>query len=217
MDFLHGMENRLIISREKNYLLRKPRVNIFSLLIFIFWGTNLSALEEPKYSVLKEYETFEIRSYDSYLVAEVDVEGAYNETGNEAFRILAGYIFGENKNSIGQSEKIKMTAPVTVKPDNEEWVLHFVMPSNYDMSQLPVPNNSSILLKKIEAHLAAVIIFSGFTTDAKIQNKTEELKVWLEKKDFKIAGPQQIARYNDPFTLPWLRRNEIIFKVTAKN
>jgi hypothetical protein len=50
-----------------------------------------------------------------------------------------------------------------------------------------------------------------------MQNKTEELKIWLEKKDFKIAGPQQIARYNDPFTLPWLRRNEIIFKVTAKN
>ena len=110
-----------------------------------------------------------------------------------------------------------MTAPVTVKPDNEGWVLHFVMPSNYDMSQLPAPNNNSILLKRIEAHLAAVIIFSGFTTDAKIQDKTEELKVWLEKKDFKIAGPQQIARYDDPFTLPWLRRNEIIFKVTAKN
>merc|ERR1711991_857141 len=120
----------------------------------------------------------------------------------KGFRRIAGYIFGENTNSIGQSEKIQMTAPVTVKPDNEGWVLHFVMPSNYDMSQLPVPNNNSILLKKIEAHFAAVIIFSGFTTDAKIQDKTEELKVWLEKKDFKIAGPQQIARYNDPFTLP---------------
>ena len=85
------------------------------------------------------------------------------------------------------------------------------------MNQLPVLNNNSILLKKIEAHHAAVIIFSGFTTDARIQNKTEELKVWLEKQNFKIAGPQQIARYNDPFTLPWLRRNEIIFKVTAGN
>ena len=174
------------------------------------------AIEEPKFKILVDEGELEIRSYDEYLVAETAVEGSFDTASRKGFRRVAGYIFGENKNSVGQSEKIQMTAPVTVKPDNEGWVLNFVMPSNYDMNQLPVPNNSSILLKKIETHLAAVIIFSGFTTDAKIQDKTEELKVWLEKKEFKIAGPQQIARYNDPFTLPWLRRNEIIFKVTAK-
>ncbi|MAF81563.1 MAG: heme-binding protein [Proteobacteria bacterium] len=173
------------------------------------------AIEEPNFKILVDDGGLEIRSYDEYVVAETVVEGSFDTASRKGFRRIAGYIFGENTNSIGQSEKIQMTAPVTVKPDNEGWVLHFVMPSNYDMSQLPVPNNNSILLKKIEAHLAAVIIFSGFTTDAKIQNKTEELKVWLEKRNFKIAGPQQIARYNDPFTLPWLRRNEIIFKVTT--
>ena len=65
--FFAWMENRLTLA-EKNYLLRKPRVNIFSI-NFYFWGTNLSALEEPKYSVLKEYENFEIENYASYLVA----------------------------------------------------------------------------------------------------------------------------------------------------
>ena len=175
------------------------------------------AIEEPDFKILVDEGELEIRSYDEYLVAETAVEGSFDTASRKGFRRVAGYIFGENKNSIGQSEKIQMTAPVTVKPDNEGWVLHFVMPSNYDMSQLPVPNNSGVSLKKIEAHLAAVIIFSGFTTDSKIQKKTEELKAWLEKQNFEIAGPQQIARYNDPFTLPWLRRNEIIFKVTAKN
>ena len=193
-------------------------VNIcLHILVSFFFSCQVMAIEEPKFKILVDEGELEIRSYDEYLVAETNVEGSFDTASRKGFRRVAGYIFGENKNSIGQSEKIQMTAPVTVKPDNEDWVLHFVMPSNYDMSQLPVPNNSSILLKKIEAHLAAVIIFSGFTTDAKIQDKTEELKIWLEKKDFKIAGPQQIARYNDPFTLPWLRRNEIIFKVTAKN
>ena len=193
-------------------------VNVFFyIFVSFFFSCQVMAIEEPKFKILVDEGELEIRSYDEYLVAETAVEGSFDTASRKGFRRVAGYIFGENKNSIGQSEKIQMTAPVTVKPDNEGWVLHFVMPSNYDMSQLPVPNNSSILLKKIEAHLAAVVTFSGFTTDAKIQDKTEELKVWLEKKEFKIAGPQQIARYNDPFTLPWLRRNEIILKVTAKN
>jgi len=187
----------------------------FYVFVSFFFSCHVMAIEEPDFKILVDEGGLEIRSYEEYLVAETAVEGSFDTASRKGFRRVAGYIFGENKNSIGQSEKIKMTAPVTVKPDNEDWVLHFVMPSNYDMSQLPVPNNNSILLKKIEAHLAAVIIFSGFTTDAKIQNKTEELKVWLEKRNYKIAGPQQIARYNDPFTLPWLRRNEIIFKVTT--
>ena len=193
-------------------------VNVFFyIFVSFFFSCQVMAIEEPDFKILVDEGELEIRSYDEYLVAETAVEGSFDTASRKGFRRVAGYIFGENKNASGQSEKIQMTAPVTVKPDNEGWVLHFVMPSNYDMSQLPVPNNNSILLKKIEAHHAAVISFSGFTTDAKIQKKTEELKIWLEKKDFKIAGPQQIARYNDPFTLPWLRRNEIIFKVTAKN
>ena len=187
----------------------------FYIFVSFFFSCHVMAIEEPNFKILVDEGELEIRSYDEYLVAETAVEGSFDTASRKGFRRVAGYIFGENKNSIGQSEKIQMTAPVTVKPDNEGWVLHFVMPSNYDMSQLPVPNNNSILLKKIEAHHAAVISFSGFTTDAKIQNKTEELKVWLKKKNFKIAGTQQIARYNDPFTLPWLRRNEIIFKVTT--
>ena len=193
-------------------------VNVFFyIFVFFFFSCQVMAIEEPKFKIMADEGELEIRSYDEYLVAETAVEGSFDTASRKGFRRVAGYIFGENKNSIGQSEKIQMTAPVTVKPDNEGWVLHFVMPSNYDMSQLPVPNNSSVSLKRIEAHLAAVIIFSGFTTDSKIQKKTEELKAWLEKQNFEIAGPQQIARYNDPFTLPWLRRNEIIFKVTAKN
>ena len=194
-------------------------VNVFFyIFVSFFFSCKVMAIEEPDFKILVDEGELEIRSYDEYMVAETTVEGSFDTASRKGFRRVAGYIFGENKNSIGQSEKIQMTAPVTVKPDNEGWVLHFVMPRNYDdMNQLPVPNNRSVVLKKIEAHLAAVIIFSGFTTDARIQNKTEELKFWLEKQNFKIAGPQQIARYNDPFTLPWLRRNEIIFKVIARN
>ena len=230
MDFLHGMENRLIISREKNYLLRKPRVNIFSLLIFIFWGTNLSALEEPKYSVLKEYENFEIRNYASYLVAEVDIEGSYNKTGNEAFRILAGYIFGDNQSStkmnmtapveseaIQPSERMNMTAPVFSNKNVNGYTYRFVMESKYTQETLPVPNNSKIRITEIKDRVMAVISFSGRWSQKNFEKHEQILVNDLKNAGIGVASEAIYARYNAPFT-PWfLRRNEIMFEIEYKN
>jgi len=230
VDFLHGMENRLIISREKNYLLRKPRVNIFSLLIFIFWGTNLSALEEPKYSVLKEYENFEIRNYDSYLVAEVDIEGSYNKTGNEAFRILAGYIFGDNQSStkmnmtapveseaIQPSERMNMTAPVFSNKNVNGYTYRFVMESKYTQETLPVPNNSKIRITEIKDRVMAVISFSGRWSQKNFEKHEQILVNDLKNEGIGVASEAIYARYNAPFT-PWfLRRNEIMFEIEYKN
>ena len=230
MEFLHGMENRLIISREKNYLLRKPRVNIFSLLIFIFWGTNLSALEEPKYSVLKEYENFEIRNYASYLVAEVDIEGSYNKSGNEAFRILAGYIFGDNQSStkmnmtapveseaIQPSERMNMTAPVFSNKNVNGYTYRFVMESKYTQETLPVPNNSKIRITEIKDRVMAVISFSGRWSQKNFEKHEQILVNDLKNEGIGVASEAIYARYNAPFT-PWfLRRNEIMFEIEYKN
>lgn len=224
------MENRLIISREKNYLLRKPRVNIFYLLIFIFWGTNLSALEEPKYSVLKEYENFEIRNYDSYLVAEVDIEGSYNKTGNEAFRILAGYIFGDNQSStkmnmtapveseaIQPSERMNMTAPVFSNKNINGYTYRFVMESKYTQETLPVPNNSKIRITEIKDRVMAVISFSGRWSQKNFEKHEQILVNDLKNEGIGVASEAIYARYNAPFT-PWfLRRNEIMFEIEYKN
>ena len=224
------MENRLIISREKNYLLRKPRVNIFSLLVFIFWGTNLSALEEPKYSVLKEYENFEIRNYASYLVAEVDIEGSYNKTGNEAFRILAGYIFGDNQSSmkmnmtapveseaIQPSERMNMTAPVFSNKNINGYTYRFVMESKYTQETLPVPNNSKIRITEIKDRVMAVISFSGRWSQKNFEKHEQILVNDLKNAGIGVASEAIYARYNAPFT-PWfLRRNEIMFEIEYKN
>ena len=224
------MVNRLIISREKNYLLRKPRVNIFSLLIFIFWGTNLSALEEPKYSVLKEYENFEIRNYDSYLVAEVDIEGSYNKSGNEAFRILAGYIFGDNQSStkmnmtapveseaIQPSERMNMTAPVFSNKNVNGYTYRFVMESKYTQETLPVPNNSKIRITEIKDRVMAVISFSGRWSQKNFEKHEQILVNDLKNEGIGVASEAIYARYNAPFT-PWfLRRNEIMFEIEYKN
>ena len=224
------MVNRLIISREKNYLLRKPRVNIFSLLIFIFWGTNLSALEEPKYSVLKEYENFEIRNYASYLVAEVDIEGSYNKTGNEAFRILAGYIFGDNQSStkmnmtapveseaIQPSERMNMTAPVFSNKNVNGYTYRFVMESKYTQETLPVPNNSKIRITEIKDRVMAVISFSGRWSQKNFEKHEQILVNDLKNEGIGVASEAIYARYNAPFT-PWfLRRNEIMYEIDYRN
>ena len=61
-----------------------------------------SAIEEPKYTVVREYDGFEIREYAPYLVAEVTVPGPAEEAGNQGFRILAAYIFGKNRGERGR-------------------------------------------------------------------------------------------------------------------
>ena len=70
------------------------------------------AIEEPKYEVVKTYPDFELRRYAPYLVAETEVTGDFDEVGNRAFRILADYIFGNNR----RQEKLEMTAPVNQRP-----------------------------------------------------------------------------------------------------
>ena len=106
-----------------------------------------------------------------------------------------------------------MTAPVTVTPDKSNWKLHFVMPKNYSLNELPIPNDKNVKIKTVQAHQAAVVVFSGWTTEAKLNNKATELELWIKNQGLDAIGPIQVARYNDPFTLPWLRRNEIIVQV----
>jgi len=172
------------------------------------------AIEEPGFETLVKDGEFELRNYEEYVVAETVADGSFDSASRAGFRRVAGYIFGDNKNKEGSGEKIQMTAPVTVKPNSTGWILHFVMPKTYSLDELPIPNNENVLVKKVESHMAAVLVFSGFTTEAKIERKTKKLQNWVSNQNLKIIGPQQIARYNDPFTLPWLRRNEIIFEVT---
>ena len=181
------------------------------------FSANIMAIEEPDFNLLHSEPPFELRKYAEFIVAETKLDGSFDSASRKGFRRVASYIFGGNKSLDGSSTKIQMTAPVTVMPDEASWKLHFVMPKNYSISDLPSPNDKNVKLKVVPAHLAAVVVFSGWTTEAKIDDRTIELQSWLKNQGFEIIGPAQIARYNDPFTLPWLRRNEVIFKVQRLN
>ena len=197
--------------------------------IFFLFGLILSstvmAIEEPKYKVIEKEMSFELRAYESMVVAETYVSGSLDQASSKGFRRIAGYIFGSNTNSEGKKEKVSMTAPVVItasSPDvnmisqtklesNEgKWRVHFVMPSKYQIDALPTPNKENVLLREVPAQKFAVIRFSGLASEEKISQKTKELQKFLNEREIKPLGEPILARYNPPWTLPFMRRNEIM-------
>jgi SOUL heme-binding protein len=182
-------------------------------LALLLTSLSVMAIEEPPFQTLISEPPFEHRRYSGFVVAETAVEGSFDAASRAGFRRVAGYIFGDNTLQNGGSKKIAMTAPVTVEPKEGGWRLHFVMPGSEKLESLPRPNNAEVNLRRVGEHDVVAIQFSGWTTEAAIAEATAKLKSWAQTKQLQIIGSPQVARYNDPFTLPWRRRNEILIEV----
>jgi len=196
-------------------------------------GANVMAIEEPTYEVVKSYPEFELRRYEPFLVAETEVDGDFDEVGSQAFRILAAYIFGENKSqakmemtapvnqrpAAGEGEKMAMTAPVSQRSKgsggSDTFVLSFVMPSGYSLDSLPVPLDPRVLLREEPAKLMAVRSYSGRWTEANYRENESLLLAAVEKAGLTPVAAPVYARYNTPFSLPFLRRNEAMVEVSG--
>lgn len=194
------------------------------------------ATEEPKYTVLNQVDDFELRRYDPQIVAQTWVSGGQKQAGNRGFRILADYIFGNNTAPSGESSKISMTSPVKMQPQRADsdksqkiamtspvamqeqdgkWRVRFVMPSKYTMQTLPTPNNAEVSIIEVPMQTYGVIKFSGLTGEQKVAEKTQALKNWMQGQNLKIIGDAEMARYNPPWTLPFMRRNEVMIEYQA--
>jgi len=198
---------------------------IFTLLVF----SNIAmATEEPKFTLLEKDQSFELRLYEPKILAEVLVSGTMREASSNGFRLIADFIFGNNIATSGKSEKISMTAPVLIEPHAEKismtapvnveqsgagWKVNFVMPSQYSLETLPKPNNPLVKIKPIPAKKFAVIQFSGLVDEEKMAKKVTDLEQWISTKQLKVLGNAELARYNPPWTLPFLRRNEVMIEV----
>ena len=192
------------------------------------------ATEEPKYTLLEKSEPFELRAYAPQILAEVTVSGDLDSASSQGFRLIAAYIFGKNQvsekiamtvpvgiESSGQqkSAKIAMTAPVGIQADQSEkgaeqrWTVSFVMPSEYTLETLPKPLNTEVKIRAIPAEKKAAIVFSGFYSEEKVAEKTQSLEEWIKSKSWQSIGVPQFARYNPPWSLPFMRRNEILITI----
>jgi hypothetical protein len=197
---------------------------VAALISMFFTGCTIFGIrtvEQPNYTVLTADGDIEIRQYDDFIVAETIVEADYDDAGSTGFRRLAGYIFGKNK----QEQKISMTAPVLQEPEEGEkismtapvmqekaaegWKMSFVMPAKYTMETLPEPVDPNVVLKEVRGGKVAALRYRGRLSEENIREKAEELDTWLEENGYTALSTPRSAGYDPPWTIPFLRRNEV--------
>jgi hypothetical protein len=186
-------------------------------------GTIMSHVEQPAYTVVRSFGDVEVRDYPPMVIAEVEVAGERRVAINAGFRLLADYIFGDNSPAqkiamtapVTQQagEKIAMTAPVSQQQAGGAWKVRFVMPSSYTLEALPKPNNPSVKLVPLPAERFAAIRFSGLAGDDAIARFKQRLFDRLAEQGLTPQREAIMAFYNPPWTLPFLRRNEILVKL----
>jgi hypothetical protein len=186
------------------------------------------AIEVPRYEVESTLaEDIEVRRYAPMIVAETTVTTEdYRRAGNDAFRVLAGYIFGDNQGRrdiamtapveqrrASSGSEIAMTAPVEQRAGDDGWVVTFMMPSEWSMDTLPVPNDSRVKLREMPSRRIAAIRFSGTWSERVFAEREAELTEAVARAGLEMVGEPWTARYDPPWT-PWfMRRNEILVLV----
>jgi hypothetical protein len=183
--------------------------NILFTAFCLLLSFNIFAIEEPAHQVLDKDGDFEVRMYDQILVAEVTCKFAkeYDDCGSENFRVLFKYITGSNE----RNEKIEMTAPVIQTLKNQKWTMAFAMPASYQaLGELPLAFDKRITLKEYKNLKVGVKKFSGFMSTSKINSNLDQLFNWLKVNEYKKSSTDfMVARYNGPWSLPFLRRHEV--------
>ena len=190
------------------------------------------AISEPDYSVVSKTSDYEIRLYSPTIIAQTFVDEDFEDAGNKAFRILADYIFGNNKAKtkiamtapVAQqpipaqqplaaqpsvSEKIAMTAPVSQIKNSGGYLVQFTMPAEYKMDTLPEPVDPRVQIVQVPARKMAVYSYSGSWSETRYKDKLKDFNQALLKDNLKTLGEPIFARFNSPFQIWFLRRNEI--------
>ena len=182
----------------------------------------LALLFQAQKALLKEL----LHEYSSYLVAEVFMEEEnFDEASGDGFRMLADYIFGNNLSRSASvqmagkaeaaSENIAMTAPVQMDQGKKsnQWRMAFSLPSKWNLETAPVPNDQRVNLREISPERMVVLQFSGRMATQDLEEKEQELRQWAMKQGITVVGSVRTARYDPPWTLPFLRKNEVQLKV----
>jgi effector-binding domain-containing protein len=191
------------------------------------WGPIMSNVETPDYIVTLNEKNIEIREYSPMITASVRVSGERKEAIRKGFRLVADYIFGNNAINTKiamtapveqrESQKIAMTAPVQQQRDGQSWEISFVMPKEHSIDTLPIPKNSEVTLSEIASKQFVVIKFSGRNTDSNIEEYTNQLEKFAVDNSIQTIGSPKYAFYNPPWTLPFLRRNEVMLELAPSS
>jgi len=187
-----------------------------------------AGIETPQYTVVGKAKGYEIREYPGYIRAEITVDGPYDEAINRGFRGVAGYIFGGNtqRADIAMTapvmtekapKKIAMTAPVLAERAagaEDRYTVAFVMPKEWTLATLPVPDNPDLSLREVPTTRFAVLKFRSYATDKRCKARTDSLRKALARDAVETFGEPIIAQFDPPWTPPYMRKNEI--QITVK-
>lgn len=198
-----------------------------ALLAWLAWTIiSVKGVEEPAYTVLEKKNGYELREYAPYIVAQVTVSWAQQEALYQGFRYLAGYIFWGNtkKQSIAMtapisditpvSQNIQMTVPVIdIQKSQDTHIIQFTMPKEFTLDTLPKPNDSKVTFAQVPKAKKAVLRYSWWATEKRVIAKKAELQKLLDADALKTVGDMISAQYNPPWSIPFMRRNEIIVEV----
>jgi len=165
--------------------------------------------EKARYQIESLDGDFEVRHYAPRVQAETVLNAApWKKSLNEGFDRLANYIFGGN----AQQMKIAMTAPVMVTVgamDRATRTVAFKMPDSVPFDELPAPNDRQITLRRVPARRVAALSYSGRYGEEIPARKRQELLTYVRAAGLLPIGDVTFAGYDAPWTLPWLRRNEV--------
>ncbi|NND55435.1 MAG: heme-binding protein [Gammaproteobacteria bacterium] len=207
-----------------NQFKRRVGPGLLGCLLLLTGGTAMS-YEQAEYEVLFTKDGVEYRQYESFLVSETVVSAAdsYRDAGAEGFRRLYGYITGNNRaqSKIAMTvpvrqragEKIAMTVPVQQSRTEDSWTMSFMLPSKYTLETAPQPTDSRVYIREVPGRLMAVKKFSGRLRDANFEKHERKLTDRIAEYGVQPAGELERATYNGPFTLPFMRRNEVMVAV----
>lgn len=201
-------------------------IRVITILLTI-WGAPAMAYETPFYKVLSKDGAFETRLYAPRLVAETTVTATGREALSQGFNILAAYIFGQNEGekkvamtapvASASPATIEMTAPVaSSQGEAGQTTIQFFLPKAYSLDTAPQPKNPNITLRMVPEEHLVVLRFSGSAGEEAFALKTKDLMDHLASKGIKAVGPVREFRYDPPWTLWFLRRNEVSIPVAPQ-
>lgn len=182
--------------------------------------------EEPLHTAEQLEDGIELRRYGTRIAAETTIVGDEEAARQIGFRRLARYIFGSNHTAAAmpvpvhrqtgarRGEKIAMTTPVSqqASPDGQ-WTIRFFMPSRKTLESLPAPDDPSVSLLAAPAETVAVRRFSGSISPRAVASQTESLLRALRNHGYEPTDSPAAWFYDPPWTIPFLRRNEIAVPV----
>lgn len=165
--------------------------------LWIGWGVYVIATTaRPPYEVVSRLpDGVEIRRYE-----EQTWISAAPGADNASFRVLASYIFGGNR----ENRQVAMTAPVITDER-----MSFILPEGMTPESAPAPDGQAIDFERVPSRRVATLQFSWWTTEGRVEAKMAALRGTLADHGVETTGGFFLMRYNDPWTPPFLRRNEV--------